>query len=63
MKGKINGIVNHGSIVMVYVRTRKGISSIPFDHRPFFNMVEVEGDLMNRKIDYDETEKMIYFLN
>lgn len=55
--GKIIGIENAGTIVLVYLKLRnRRVVLVPFDHSPFRWMLEAQGcnasDLIGRKAEY-----------
>lgn len=43
MKGKITSIVNCGTIIQVWLKTRKGEQPVNFDHRMYRDMRESLG--------------------
>ena len=64
--GKIVNVFGAGSLPTIYtllVEEDNGvIYRIPVDHRPFSWIVEGEGNIINRFIEYDTENKNIVFL-
>jgi hypothetical protein len=62
--GKIVTIINHGSIIQVLLKTKKGdLTSIYFDHRCFENFYEGNAPLEDKTFEYDEETKTIRDVN
>ena len=61
MKGKVDIILNCGTIVQVYLDNNP--RPINFDHRPFTWMYEAEGPIVGRILEYDEETKTCKFLD
>jgi len=61
MKGEIIDCINHGTLIQVLIKTEDGLGSIPMDHRCFWHMVEVKGDIKGKEVEYDEDNKRIFF--
>ena len=56
--GEIVTVENHGSIVLVMLRSEQGwLIPVPFDYRPFTWLLDAEGcqpaDLIGRQASYD----------
>ena len=47
--------------MQVLVETEAGLRSIPMDHRCFWNMIEVKGDIKGKEIEYDDEKQSIIF--
>ena len=58
MSGTISNIDNHGSIVVVWLKTPQQISPVYFDHRPFRHLLDGENcnaaDLIGRAASYED---------
>lgn len=57
--GEIYDVQDHGSIVLVFLLADEDqrVILVPFDHRPFSNLLEGEGgeasDLIGRRVSYN----------
>lgn len=61
MQGKIIDVLNFGTIVRVLVENVEGVFCVNFDHRPFGHLIEAEGNIIGREIEYDSAEGIIRF--
>ena len=61
MRGKIINCIDHGSIVQVLLETEQGIRSIVMEHRCFWNIIEVEKNIIGKEIAYDEEDETLSF--
>lgn len=61
MQGKIIEVLNLGTIVQILAENQSGTFVINFDHRPFGWMIEAEGNIIGREIEYDPAEKIVRF--
>jgi hypothetical protein len=65
VRGTVSAVQTYGTLVLVFLDGEDGrILSIPFDHRPFQQLLESEGcsagDLVGRQVSYDgETVRFI----
>ena len=60
MKGKIIGVTGGGTLYGILVQGDKGLFNIPVEHRYFWNIIENEGDIVGKKIEYKDDK--IFFL-
>lgn len=61
MRGKIIGVTGGGTLYSILVYGEKGLFSIPVEHRYFWNIIESEGDILGREIEY--RDDCIYFID
>ena len=61
MRGKIIGVAGGGTLYSILVYGEEGLFSIPVEYRYFWNIIEREGDILGREIEY--RGEHIYFID
>ena len=53
MKGVVCAIRDEGTIVLMHCQGER-FFTVPFDHRPFQQMWEAEGNLVGREVEWED---------
>lgn len=54
VKGKIIGIIGGGTVYGILINGEEGLYNIPVEHRCYQNIIEGEGDIVGKRIEYED---------